>query len=603
MTPDHGANRPAALRLTLPCDLSAVRPAADEVASFLASLGCQMEDLTACGLALVEACNNAIKYASPTAQRLPIGIDVLVAHEAVEIRVIDHTDGFEWPQEIVLPAPDSESGRGLYLIHSLTDQAGYLRGQHENVLHFSRHRKQPGSVLSGPDPTPSALQAKLEDTEHLVAQLVEQLSSSYESLAAIFRHSPATHEAGELKPLAERLLADLLQIVHAEWYLLRLVSPDGTGLTVFAGLEAGLQLEHLSLQPDDAPLNSAEVEAALTRRQVWFDTRAPDAAIDPLARAWPAAQGLVHPFYVSEGLLGTLTVGRSATHINQSQTTVFTAGETNIIGTLADFLAIQVVNARFQEEQVVARVTAHELEIANSIQRSLLPRDLPQLPGIEIAAHCENARQVGGDFFDVLRVNDTAALMIIADVMGKGVPAAMFAAILRTALRAAPDLAAHPARLLAHANHLLFDDLSAVDMFITAQVTLIDAHSRTLTLANAGHCPLLLCANRSPGFAALSPEGMPLGIQRDAVFQEQTVDLGEKFRALLYTDGLTEAVSPAGERYGQDNLECWFGTNAWKCRSAEILKTTLAGEIQRFREPLPIHDDQTFLTLTNHSPL
>ena len=83
---------------------------------------------------------------------------------------------------------------------------------------------------------------------------------------------------------------------------------------------------------------------------------------------------------------------------------VFTASQTNVVGTFAEFLAIQVVNARFQEEQVTSRLVAHELEIANSIQQSLLLKTLPQLPGFELAAFCRSAHQVGGDFYDVLRV-------------------------------------------------------------------------------------------------------------------------------------------------------------------------------------------------------
>lgn len=595
---NHGVCRPVVLQLTLPPDLAHVRPASQEVTSFLATEGCNEGELTAFSLALVEACNNAIRYA-PHGSDQPVDIEVQVSGEHIEVRITDHTLGFDWPEKSTLPPADSESGRGLYLIRSLTDRAGYLRGQGKNILHFSRRRATPVSPPIG--------QETGAGSEQVIAQLSEELGSCYESLSAIFRHSTAIHADGDLKHFADRLLHDLLEIVKAEWFLVRLESPDGAGLTVFAASEPALELGTLQLAAAEAPINCAEIEAALTRHQVWFDTRTPAGTIDPLARAKPDAQGLVHPFFSEGRLLGTLTVGRKpADPVPTNPTapqasTVFTASQTSVIGTLADFLAMEVVNARHHEEQTRARVLAHELEIANNIQRSLLLKQMPRVPGIDIAGFCENARQVGGDFYDVLPVTGSSLLLIIADVMGKGVPAAMFAAILRTALRASPDLLHQPAALLTRANSLLFEELSGVDMFITAQLVLIDSHERKLTIASAGHCPMLLTSSASPelAFASLTTDGIPLGIQSDALYEARTVELGKSFRALLYTDGLTEAVNEERGRYGQENIECWFAATAAQCRTADELKSALIAEVKQFRGQMPLADDQTFLAITN----
>ncbi len=603
MGSEHGASRPAVLRLTLPCDLAEVRAAAQEVASFLITQGCDENERMTCGLALVEACNNAIRYAPPASLGLPVIIEAITTDQTIEVRVLDHTHGFDWPKHITLPPPDSESGRGLYLIHSLTDRSGYLRGQGENILHFSRQRTSAPLVIV-PATTDDEIKVTLAENDRVISQMVEELSSCYESLSAIFRHSVATPEAGKLKLQSARLLNDLLQIVGAEWFLLRLASDDHAELVIFAASDASLELGPLQVVAAAAPLNCAEIEAALSRQEVWFDTRTPGGVIDPLARAKPAAQGLIHPFYAGEKLLGTLAVGRSVTQnstFDPQTSSVFTAGQAGVIRTLADFLAIQVVNARHQEEQMQAHAMSRELEIAKNIQRSLVLKQLPQVPGLDIAAHSENARLVGGDFYDALPVGDASLLLVIADVMGKGVPAAMFAAILRTALRAAPDVLQQPAELLRRANRLLFDELSVVDMFITAQLVLVNPRERTLTIASAGHCPLLVSTNQSPGFAAISPEGMPLGIQAEGIFQEETISLGESFRLLLYTDGLSEALNTDGKRYGQENVECWFAATAVQCRTAEEVKTALADEMKRFRGTRPLNDDQTFLTVTNHA--
>lgn len=601
---EYGACRPAVLRLTIPCDLPQVRPASQEVASFLASQGCDENELMTCGLALVEACNNAIRYAPPAAQKQPITIEVSTTDETIEVRVTDHTNGFEWPALITLPPPESESGRGLYLIHSLTERSGYLRGQNENVLFFSRRRTSRAVEAPAPQAgteTPEDIKVILAENDRVIRQMVEEISSCYESLSAIFRHSLAVHEPGKLKSFAEKLLGELLLIVGADWFLLRLASDDNAELKVFVASDPSLNLEPLQVVAAAAPLNCAEIEAALTRQEVWFDTRTPGGVIDPLARAKPAAQGVVHPFYSGEKLLGTLTVGRAVTqssNVDPQTSTVFTAGHANVIRTLTDFLAIQVINARHHEEQIHAHALARELEIAKNIQRSLVLKHLPHVPGLDISAHSENARLVGGDFYDALPVGDSSLLLVVADVMGKGVPAAMFAAILRTALRAAPDVLNQPAELLRRANRLLYEELSVVDMFITAQLALVNVRERKLTITSAGHCPLLVSTNQSPGFVAISPEGMPLGIQAHATFGEETIALGESFRLLLYTDGLSEAMNERGNRYGQENIECWFAATAGQCRTAEELKQKLAEEMKRFRGQRPLNDDQTFLTVT-----
>ena len=605
MASEHGASHPALLRLTIPCDLAEVRAAAQEVASFLITQGCDENERMTCGLALVEACNNAIRYAPAESVAQPVVIEIITTAQAIEVRVIDHTQGFDWPKHIALPPADSESGRGLYLIHSLTDHSGYLRGQGENVLHFSRNRTSSPPVVV-PATTDDEIKVTLAENDRVISQMVEELSSCYESLSAIFRHSLATHEPGKLKTFAERLLGDLLQIVSAEWFLLRLASDDHAALNIFAVSDASLELGPLHVVAAAAPLNCAEIEAALSRQEVWFDTRTPGGVIDPLARAKPAAQGLVHPFYAGEKLLGTLAVGRSVTQssaLDPQTASVFTASQASVIRTLTDFLGIQVVNARHHEEQLQAHAMSRELEIAKNIQRSLVLKQLPQVHGLDLAAHSENARLVGGDFYDVLPVGDSSLLLVIADVMGKGVPAAMFAAILRTTLRAAPDVLQQPAELLRRANRLLYDELSVVDMFITAQIVLVNAKEHTLTIASAGHCPLLVSTNQSPGFAAISPEGMPLGIQPEGVFQQETISLGESFRLLLYTDGLSEALNADGKRYGQENVECWFAASAVQCRSAEEVKVALAEEIKRFRGNRALNDDQTFLTVTNHAAI
>jgi anti-sigma regulatory factor (Ser/Thr protein kinase) len=130
----HGASRPAVLRLSLACNLAGVRPAAEAARVFLAEQGCAGQDLVDYELALVEACNNAIRHCTASGRHKPVLVEVLCDKKEIELRVTDHTPGFEWPEKVALPDSESESGRGLYLIQTLMHYTNYLRGQGVNVL-------------------------------------------------------------------------------------------------------------------------------------------------------------------------------------------------------------------------------------------------------------------------------------------------------------------------------------------------------------------------------------------------------------------------------------------------------------------------------------
>jgi serine phosphatase RsbU (regulator of sigma subunit)/anti-sigma regulatory factor (Ser/Thr protein kinase) len=591
--------RPINLKLSLPCDLAEVRAAVQAVHAFLLEQGWNANDLMSFDLALVEACNNAVKYAGPAGRSQTIGLETISEPAQVEFRIHDHTPGFEWPARIELPDPESECGRGLFLITSLMDYATYFRGQGENIL-VMRKARPPAegmAVASGPESLENYAR-KLVENERVIGEMVEELSSCYESLSAIFRYSTEHGKTGNLKEFAHRLLTDLLQIISARWFILRLVPKGEPRLVVFAASEPLLELEPLQFPGQGHSVHSMETEAALTRQRVWFDSNRPMPADGPLIKVKPDSAGLVHPILLGGQLMGTLVLGKPAikNSLPDQSGLAFTAGHTNVINTFTDFLAIQIANARFQEEQFHRRLVTHELEIANNIQRSLLLKTLPQLPGFSLAAFCRSAHEVGGDFYDVLKVNDHSLLLVIADVMGKGIPAAMFAAILRTLLRAAPEFTNQPAALLTRVNRLLFPELSGVDMFITAQLAYVDARARKIVTASAGHCPLAVASPE--GVRTFSPEGMPLGILPDTSFQDETLDIPENGRVLLYTDGLTEALDSKGEYFGQQRLLNWLQKTIPAPQTAEQLKDALAAELAKYQSNTVLNDDQTFLIMS-----
>jgi serine phosphatase RsbU (regulator of sigma subunit)/anti-sigma regulatory factor (Ser/Thr protein kinase) len=585
-------SRSVALKLWLPCRLTEVRPAAMKVSDFLREQALPSEEIQACELALVEACNNAVQYASGTGKSENIAVEVLCDPSAVQLQIRDHTAGFEWPAALDLPDPEQERGRGLFLIRSLMDNARYFRGDGVNCLVLQKQRA--GGPAAKAAASPASIEAasyQLRESEQIISDMAEELSFCYESLSAIFRCSAELGRTHDLKEFSQRLLSDLAQITSADWFVMRLLSRDGAKLTLFTASDPEFNFQPLPVKGGQAEeLVSVELQAAVGREDVWFDagTLSPG---DPLQTAQNSSTGLVHPFVIGEQLIGVVAIGKAA---GRPQ---FTAVHANVVHTFADFLGIQIANARFQEEQVHARVVSRELEIAKNIQRSLLPKSLPQIPGFGLAGYCESAQQVGGDFYDVVRFDNDSLLLIVADVMGKGIPAAMFAAILRSLLRAVPEWTDQPAHLLGRVNRLLFKELSGVDMFITAQLVFVNTAQSRMVAASAGHCPMLLAHDKEPSVKVLSPEGLPLGILPETTFGAQVEELSKDSRLLLYTDGLTEARNADGQFFGHDRLVDWFQKSLHHRYSAEDLKRNLAAELNAFQGPAAIQDDQTFLIM------
>lgn len=556
------------------------------VRTFLKEQHASQEEIQAAELAIVEASNNAIKYVNGEGHGKEIEIEVGLGVDRLEVRVSDNTAGFEWPEKIELPTGDAENGRGLFLIHSLMDRVNYFRGRGQNFLVMIRNRSTGSNAQLGATET----QQRLNDSETIIRDMAEELSFCYESLSAIFRCSAELGKSNNLEEFARRLLTDLAQITSSEWFVFRTTRAADSQLEVFVSSDSSILLPPVKIE--EVMNRSVEAEAAVAREDVWFDHLNPLKSSDPLSMIRPGSVGLVHPIYMGDSLIGTLTIAKAA------GPGTFTAVQANVVHTFSDFLAIQIVNARFTEELVRNRLVSRELEIAKTIQRSLLPKTIPRLSGYGLAGFCESAHQVGGDFYDVIKINDDALLLIIADVMGKGIPAAMFAAILRSLLRAVPEWMNQPAALLARINRLLFEELSGVDMFITAQLVYVDSKNRRITAASAGHCPVLLSQDAEGNVKSISPEGLPLGILPDVSFSNHTESLMKNSRVLLYTDGLTEARNSSGEFFGQDRLIKWFKRSAQMPMGAEELKDALAAELLAFQNSSTLNDDQTFLIMT-----
>jgi sigma-B regulation protein RsbU (phosphoserine phosphatase) len=197
------------------------------------------------------------------------------------------------------------------------------------------------------------------------------------------------------------------------------------------------------------------------------------------------------------------------------------------------------------------QVQEQELERAREIQLSLLPKEIPQVRGFEIAGAWRPARMVSGDYYDVFKLDAHRLGVCIADVVGKGVSAALLMANVQAAVRAYANGAESPATLCTKVNRLLCENI-ATGKYVTFLYAVLDGETRTLTYCNAGHLnPALISRGEA---RSLDCSGAVLGVFPEWVYQDAAVALEPGDRVLLFTDGITEARGPGDEEFGEERL-------------------------------------------------
>ncbi len=233
-----------------------------------------------------------------------------------------------------------------------------------------------------------------------------------------------------------------------------------------------------------------------------------------------------------------------------------------------------------------------ELAEALKIQRRLLPEQMPQIDGCELAASWQPASGVGGDCFDALRFGDARLALSIADVVGKGIPAALLMSNLQAAVRAFVSDAVEPRELCQQVNRILCGNI-AEGRFISFFYCLVDAAAGTLVYTNAGHYyPMLV---RADGTSARLESGGPvLGVLEGAEYQQAHVALTPGDRLVLFTDGLTEARSPGDEEFGEERL--LEAVIEHRACSAPSLQARLVNAVASFTAG-QLHDDATLIVL------
>jgi sigma-B regulation protein RsbU (phosphoserine phosphatase) len=306
-----------------------------------------------------------------------------------------------------------------------------------------------------------------------------------------------------------------------------------------------------------------------------------------------AASVMVGALLYAKQNMGVLAVANGPTGppLSQSDLVVFKS--------IAEQSAFALYNAIIYSEANEKKRLDHDLEIARDIQRILLPAEAPAVNGFEINGINVPARQVSGDYFDYIKVDNERLGVAIADVSGKGVPASLIMAICRSVLRSQAAQNPSPADVLQKVNRQLYPDIKE-DMFISMAYLVLDhAHNGSVTLARAGHDAPLLYKRAAQSVTLLKPPGMVLGIDSGSVFDRLTnevaVPLERDDCLVLYTDGVTEAIDGEGNEFGLERMV--ESVRASATNGAAAIVTQLIDDVRSFVGARPQNDDVTLIAI------
>ncbi len=513
-------------RLRVSADVQQVEELRLTFGAFLRQAGASPEDVARWELVLVEAATNAVVHGGRPGQPNQIEVAWSIAGQIVRLEVGDSGPGPRQSQlDAELPAdPLQTSGRGLFLITQSCDTVEHWRGPGGFRLVMTRL-------------TPGLNRAAGENDRVIEAAMAE-ISQCYESLAAFYRLGDALIAADRLADFFRKAIADLAKILPA----------DRLSLYFQHALEPALyeDLVRQSFAAPEDPVGTVVERVLATGREVVWQSAA-EITPDPV---WGRFEcGFCVPLRAGGVTLGVLVLARR-------RRPYLLASELSTARTYADLFGIALANADHALVRERERQALRELEIAADMQNDLLPlpSSLTQ-SGWRVVVRRRMARTVAGDYVDFCPTPDGGQLLAMVDVMGKGMSAALFAGMVRTALRIEVDAGVPLARLIEDLNAVLCRQTGELTLFATCALAYINPARDRALIVNAGHCPVLCLGQdaRSP-LREVAPSGPPLGLYPNLHYQVEELLLSPGDQLVMVTDGLYEWESPGNPVGGWASL-------------------------------------------------
>ncbi len=301
---------------------------------------------------------------------------------------------------------------------------------------------------------------------------------------------------------------------------------------------------------------------------------------------------LLAPLIYRRKVLGLLAVA------NGPMSQPFAESDLQLFHTICEQSSFALYNEIVYNEANEKKRLDHDLAVARDIQSILLPSDPPPVPGYEISGINVPARQVSGDYFDYLHVDEQRTGVAIADVSGKGIPASLIMAMCRSVIRSQAAGNTSATDLLRRVNRQLYPDIKQ-DMFISMLYLILDNQSETIRLGRAGHDAPYLLRAATGEIENINPKGMALGIDSGEVFDRVSADFEFQMYPgdclLLYTDGATEALDQEGNEFGITRM--LQGLNEGATTNAADIVRTITDDLKKFIGSYPQHDDITLIAI------
>jgi sigma-B regulation protein RsbU (phosphoserine phosphatase) len=520
-------------------------------------------------LALEEASTNIIYHAYPPGEVGDILLRVEMAGDLLHLTLTDWGLPLDptqvKPFDINAPVEARiQGGMGLHLIQNLMDDV----------------ERQTASELGGPNTL-----TLVKRVERL--PLGAQRPSTMRELHAIRTVSQIMTTGIDLDELLKLIVNKLVETIDAERGTLYLVDEEHGELVSRILLEDLGDLDEIRVKIGEGISGHVAATGQVLNIQ--------DAYSDPrFLRMFDQLTGyhihtvLTAPLHNPKGkIIGVV-------QLMNKKGGPFTSRDERLLTAMAAQAAISIENARLYEQELLQRLIEQELETARTIQRSFLPQTTPRPAGWDIAAFWRPMRKVAGDFYDFYTLPDGRMAVVIADVSGKGVPAALFMALSRTVLRFAMSLNFPPDQLLDQANQVILSDQQS-RMFATVFVGYVDLKAGIMRYALAGHNPPLLYRSASAQCEYLEAPGVAIGVFAQAGFSGRTVDFNPRDVLVLYTDGITEVMDEHEEEFGEDRLAALVVENA-DCSAQELTQLIIEAAAE-FAAEEGIVDDETLVVI------
>lgn len=391
----------------------------------------------------------------------------------------------------------------------------------------------------------------------------------------------AITEPLSLAELLDVILARCFDVLRPEEGVVMLRARDGT-LTAAAS-------RHASGATDPVTIPRRLIEEVMGKRAPALVL---DAAYDDRfsGSASMVASGIrsivAAPIVDAEGPFGLITM---CSRIAVRQ---FSQQDLDLLVTIATAAGLRIRNVALADELASRRVLEHELRVAHDVQMAMLPRAMPVVPGLDVAATLKPAHSVGGDLYDLFVAGDRL-WFIVGDVAGKSIPAALYMAIARALFRAIAGVATNVADVAQRMNDELARDNEQM-MFVTAAIGALDLATGHLSLVDAGHLPPLLVEGQHIREVD-TLKGPALGVMPGAAYPVADVSLPSDSMIVFYTDGVTEARSPAGALFGSERLQAALRECARLSSDGAV--RGVVGSVDRFADEAPQEDDITMLAV------